>query len=100
MATRLAERMGTATNQWPARGWPDRCGASREFHDHRVHRETVSGPGVNLLHHAVALGAQHVLHLHRLDHGERLARLDLLAFGDRDGEDETGHRATQRLAGI
>ena len=43
-------------------------------------------PGLTLIvfTDAVALGAQHVFHLHRLDHGERLAGLDLLAFGDRD----------------
>ena len=43
--------------------------------------------GVDLLHGAVALGAQHVLHLHRLDHGQRLADLDLLPLGN--GDDTT-----------
>ena len=41
-----------------------------------------------LLDRAVALRAQHVLHLHRLDHREGLADLDLLPLADRDRLDE------------
>jgi hypothetical protein len=47
----------------------------------------------DLLDGAVALGAQDVLHLHRLDDGQRLAGLDLLPFGDGERNDEAGHRA-------
>src|SRR6266849_11194757 len=49
-----------------------------EFQYDGVHRETVAFLGVDLLHHPVAFGTQHVFHLHRLDHGERLSGLDLL----------------------
>ena len=41
-------------------------------------------PGLALtLDHAVALGAQDVLHLHGLDDAQRLARLDLLRLRPR-----------------
>ena len=42
-------------------------------------------------------GAQHVLHLHRLDHGQRLARLDLLPFVHRDRGQQARHRRQQEL---
>src|SRR5205823_206826 len=54
----------------------------RELEYQRIHRQRRAGGGVNLLHRAVAFGAQHVLHLHGLDHGERLAGLDLLPLID------------------
>ena len=52
-------------------------------------------PGLTLIAFTdgVALGAQHVLHLHRLDHGERLAGLDLLALLDLDRANQARHRA-------
>src|SRR5207237_434874 len=37
---------------------------------------------------------------HRLDHGQRLAGLDLLPFGHGDRDDEAGHRAQQLLAAV
>src|ERR1043165_6751188 len=43
---------------------------SGEFHDHGTHREAVAGLDLDRLRAGVALGAQHVFHLHRLDHGE------------------------------
>src|SRR4051794_39306606 len=39
---------------------------SGKLHDHRIDGETVAGPGVDLDDGEVAVGAQHVLHLHRL----------------------------------
>ena len=56
--------------------------ASRELEDHLIDREAVAGLRAQFGDRAVALGAQHVLHLHRLDDGERLAGLDLLTFLD------------------
>ena len=44
---------------------------------------------------AVALGAQHVLHLHRLDHRQHLAGLDFLAGRDRELDQQPGHRREQ-----
>ena len=55
---------------------------------------------MDLLDRAIAFRAQHVLHLHRLDHSERLAGLDLLPFANRNGHHEPRHRAQQFLAGI
>ena len=59
-------------------------------------------PGLALtdLTTAVALGAQDVLHLHGLDHAQRLAGLDLLAGGDVDRLDQARHRAEQQLGGV
>ena len=55
---------------------------SGEYENQRIHRQRRAGGGVDFLHCAVALGAQHVLHLHRFNYGERFAGLDLLSFGD------------------
>src|SRR6266700_612589 len=73
---------------------------SSEFQNQRVHRQRRAGGGMDLLHGAVAFGAQHVLHLHRFDHRKRLAGLDLLSLRDRDRDHEPGHRAQQFLAGV
>ena len=78
-----------------------RCGASTkygllfEFEDHRVDGEAVAGLRVDLLHHAGFLGAQDILHLHRLDDRERLAGLDLVAFADVERGQQARHRADQ-----
>src|SRR6516225_10550562 len=74
--------------------------ASSEFQDHGVDREAVARLGMYFLHRAVALGAQHVLHLHRLNDGKRFTRLDLLALTHRDRYDETGHGAAHGLAAV
>ena len=52
-------------------------------------------PGLALIFFTVPsmLGAQHVFHLHGLDHRERLAGLDLLPFLHRDRNHEPRHRA-------
>src|ERR1700722_19999344 len=87
LCTRLDRRAGTLS-------------PSREFHDHRVDRQRIAFLGYDLLHGGVALGEQHVLHLHRLDHAQRFARFDLLPLTHRDRLDEAGHRAEQRAGGI
>src|SRR5204863_9132867 len=53
---------------------------SGELDDLLVDLQAVAGLGVQGRDRAVLGRAQHVLHLHRLDHGERLAGLDLLAL--------------------
>ena len=55
---------------------------SLELQDHRVDGEAVAGLGVDRLDRAGFFGAQDILHLHRLDHGERLAGLDPVALAD------------------
>ena len=55
---------------------------SLEFEDHLVDGETVAGVGADACDAAVAFGTQHILHLHRLDDGERLAGFHLLALRD------------------
>src|SRR5581483_2040300 len=74
--------------------------ASRKFEDQRIDRQRRAGRRMNLLHSAVALGAQHVLHLHGFDHRERLAGLDLLPFDHRDRDHQPRHRTQQLLAGV
>ncbi len=49
---------------------------------------------------AVALGAQHVFHLHRLDNRERLAGLDLLSGRHVDRRQQAGHRRQQQARGV
>src|SRR5512137_1070523 len=43
-----------------------------------------------------ARGADHVVHLHRLERGHRLSALDAVALGHRHFEDHAGHRRVQR----
>ncbi|MPL82810.1 hypothetical protein SDC9_28759 [bioreactor metagenome] len=74
--------------------------ASFELHDDVVDLERGARRRVDLLHHAGTLGLEDVFHLHRLDGGQRLALLHLLAFGDRDLHDQAGHRAEQVLRGV
>ena len=45
---------------------------------------------------AVALGAEHVFHLHRLDGRQRLARLDLLALRHGERGQQSRHRRQQQ----
>src|SRR5207342_3698465 len=63
---------------------PPSVAGSRKLHDHRVYGKTVAGLGLDGLHRTVTFGAQHVLHFHGLDHGERFPRLDLLPLAPRD----------------
>ena len=64
--------------------------ALHKLQNQRVHRQRRAGGSVDLLHGAVALGAQHVLHFHCLDHRKRLAGFDLLAFADSDRHHSPG----------
>src|SRR5208282_1444350 len=68
-----------------------------EFHDYRVDGDAVARLDGYLLDDAVALGAQDVLHLHRLDDSQGFARLDLLAFGNGDRNNQARHRAAYGL---
>src|SRR6476660_249746 len=73
---------------------------SGEFQDHRIDRQAVAGLGIDLFDGAVDLGAQHVFHLHGLDHGDGLAGFDLLADRDRDRDDQARHRTQHLLAAV
>ena len=53
--------------------------------------------GVDLGDRAVAAGAQLVLHLHRFDHDERLARADRVAGLDQHADDLARHRRHEAL---
>src|SRR5215469_9802231 len=68
---------------------------SFEFEDDLIDRQAVARRGGDARDTAVALGTQHVLHLHRLDDGQRLAGFDLLAGRDRDRDQESRHRRQQ-----
>src|ERR1700722_20396097 len=72
----------------------------RKLQDHGIDRKAVALFGKDRLDGAVAFGAQHVLHLHRLDDRQRLARLDVLPHRDGDRDDKARHRADEFLAGV
>src|SRR4051812_28958046 len=84
------------TSKWTARFRNRLC----KSQDHGIDREAVAGPNLDALDDAVAFRAEHVLHFHGLDHRERLADLDLLALGNRDGTHQSGHGTAQRLAAV
>src|SRR4029077_14124206 len=79
-----------------AEAWPRPIGRSLAFgrrfafplllnpHDALAHLDLVADIGVKVAHDAGVGGDQRVLHLHRLDDGQALARSDRVAFFDRD----------------
>src|SRR4051812_18472732 len=95
MMASLGEHQDERFRRW--RGSPSRLG---KLDNDSVDRQTVAGFSVDLFHGSVAFGPQHVFHLHGLNDSERLAGLDLLSLHDRDGKDETGHRATHGLGAV
>ena len=54
----------------------------------------------DLAHDAAAVGADHMLHLHRLDHCHRLAQPDRIADGDMDGDQRALDRRGQAEAAV
>src|SRR5579883_1540796 len=70
--------------------------ASGEFENDLIDGETVARLGAYLGDLGVALGAQHILHLHGLDYGELLAGLDLLSLIDGEGDEEARHRRERK----
>ena len=62
--------------------------------------QAVAGPGVDRPHRAGLLGAQDVLHLHRLDDGERLSGLDMVTRADVKAGEQPRHRADQEARQI
>src|ERR1700722_5895736 len=56
-------------------------------HDARAHLDLVADIRTKVAHDACVGGDQRVLHLHRLDDGQALARFDSLAFPDRDRDE-------------
>src|SRR5205085_4182517 len=73
---------------------------SIEFEDYLVDREAVTRVGADPRDAAVAFGAQHILHLHRFDDGERLAGFHLLALLDDDRRKQARHRRQQQARGV
>jgi hypothetical protein len=65
-----ANASGQKTGFWRLRAAESRRPRAflRKFHDHRVDGEAVAGLRQNFLDGHVALRAQDILHLHRLDH--------------------------------
>src|SRR4029079_5394245 len=72
----------------------------RKLQYHGIDIEAVAGLGQNLGDFGIALGLEHILHLHRLDDAERVARGNLLAFADIERHDERGDRAEQKLGRV
>ena len=73
---------------------------SGEFHNDRIDGEAIARLCKYFFHNPIALGTQHVFHLHRLDDRERLPDFDVLTFGHLDRLDQTRHRTQQLLAGV
>ena len=71
-----------------------------KLHDDLVDGQAVAGCDGDLADHRAFFGLEDVFHLHGLDDGERLARLDRIALVDGDGDDEAGHGAEQQVRGI
>jgi DJ-1/PfpI family len=69
---------------------PREC--SLKFEDYLVHGQAVARIGADAPDPPVALGSQHIFHLHCLDDGERFSGLDLLARRDIDCRKQAGHR--------
>eukprot|EP00307_Rebecca_sp_RCC1486_P014575 CAMPEP_0119417178 /NCGR_PEP_ID=MMETSP1335-20130426/15117_1 /TAXON_ID=259385 /ORGANISM="Chrysoculter rhomboideus, Strain RCC1486" /LENGTH=147 /DNA_ID=CAMNT_0007442339 /DNA_START=154 /DNA_END=594 /DNA_ORIENTATION=+ len=64
-----------------------------ELEDDVVDCERLAGCLGNVAHHCVARRPQDVLHLHRLDDRDLLARDDLVALAHRKREEDTRHGA-------
>src|SRR6266566_10132061 len=60
--------------------------------------DRLAGGDGQLAHGACAVRMHLVLHLHRLDDADDLARFDLVALRHLDGEDRSLHRADDRVA--
>src|SRR5262249_2629754 len=73
---------------------------SSELHDDGIDRQTVARLRLDLGDRNVAVDLQHILHLHGLDNRKRLTCLYLLAFGNRNGNDEAWHGAEQLFRGV
>src|ERR1700677_4519398 len=87
--------------------WPRPIGPSIAFrrpfasrllnpHDARAHLDLVTDSRIEVAHDARVGGDQRVLHLHRLDDGQALARPNRIAFLDRNGDKPAVHRRADR----
>ena len=78
----------------------DRRSLRRELGQHLVGADAVAGLDVDHRDGAVALGADDVLHLHRFDDAERLARLHFLPGRDIHRDHQPWHRRDHQLGGV
>src|SRR5690348_14232585 len=90
-----AARMAAIYSRAPPLSTPAAVTNSFEFEDELIDRKAVAWLGGDARNPAVALGAQYVLHLHRLDDGQRLARFDVLTGFDGNRHQKTRHRRQQ-----
>ena len=77
------------------------CSGTRPIYSNSKNR-LIDGEGVadadqQLGHFRLALGAEHVFHLHRFDDGQILARLHVFARRDDDLRQQPGHRGEQEF---
>ena len=68
-----------------------------EFDHDLVGCNAVASADIDGFHGTIGFGADDILHLHRFDHANRLAFLDLLADLDIDRHDEARHRRHDQL---
>src|ERR1700733_7091477 len=95
-----------------AEAWPRPIGRSLAFgrplafpllfnpHDALAHLDLVAQIGVKVAHDAREGGGERVLHLHRLDDRQALARFNRVAVFDRDGDKPAVHRRTDRRVAL
>ena len=57
--------------------------ASLKLDNRLIHGQAIAGLGQHFRHHAIPVGVQYILHLHRFDDRQRFAGPDLLARFDR-----------------
>src|SRR5688572_32636329 len=81
-SSELASPASSQSEAFNCRPPPPGGRISFELHDHVVHRERIARLDQKLLDLRIALGTQNVLHLHRLDHGKRVPRPDVLTARD------------------
>src|SRR3954447_23095632 len=107
LATSTLENMGSrlvlacyerapSLSRWWAAGGP-LVGSALQLTDHRTAADALADLGGQTGDRAGLVGLDGLLHLHRLEHDDRVALRDLLAGGDRHLDDRALHRGGDRI---
>src|SRR3954452_15009223 len=110
LATSTLENMGsrlvlacyeraTSLSRWWAAGGPlvGRWCSALQLTDHRTAADALADLGGQTGDRAGLVGLDGLLHLHRLEHDDRVDLRDLLAVGDGDLDDRALHRGGDRI---
>src|SRR3954453_22155320 len=90
---------GPLVGRWWAAGGPlvGRWCSALQLTDHRTAADALADLGGQTGDRAGLVGLDGLLHLHRLEHDDRVALRDLLAVGDRHLDDRALHRGGDRI---